>query len=213
MPEPGLLLGLTYGLSLSRQESWRLGRPELCTQALEDGTLTLVSATGGKIVDSICIHDHVDYVQWDGCVTRYRSTSETDPNWNYGVDEAQAWGHETQGFPTWEDLLYGGVKNVYSTSRVDILKASPGSDITDVGECRTSGFSVGVAGLSVGMSGQVCPSRWNVSRVSTTANPEYHKVRWEGESHNDREADALTAFRYKPGYTTAYNIVIDYKVG
>lgn len=29
MPEPGLLLGLTYGLSLARQEEWRLGRPEL----------------------------------------------------------------------------------------------------------------------------------------------------------------------------------------
>jgi hypothetical protein len=29
MPEDGLLLGVTYGLSLTRQDSWRLGRPEL----------------------------------------------------------------------------------------------------------------------------------------------------------------------------------------
>ena len=29
MPEEGLLLGVTYGLSLARQEEWRLGRPEL----------------------------------------------------------------------------------------------------------------------------------------------------------------------------------------
>jgi hypothetical protein len=29
MPEDGLLLGVTYGLSLTRQESWRAGRPEL----------------------------------------------------------------------------------------------------------------------------------------------------------------------------------------
>ena len=29
MPENGLLLGVTYGLSLTRQESWRFGRPEL----------------------------------------------------------------------------------------------------------------------------------------------------------------------------------------
>jgi len=29
LPEKGLLLGLTYGLSLSDQEAWRAGRPEL----------------------------------------------------------------------------------------------------------------------------------------------------------------------------------------
>lgn len=28
-PEPGLFLGLTYGLSLARQDEWRHGRPEL----------------------------------------------------------------------------------------------------------------------------------------------------------------------------------------
>lgn len=187
---------------------------KLCAEALENGTFQLMAVTGDStIVDSICVHDHVDYVQWDGCVTRYRAVNDGDPSWNYGVDDAQAYGHETQGFPTWEDLLYGGVKNSYNTSRVDILKASPSSDITDVGECRTSGFSVGVQGFSVGESGQVCPSRWNITRTSTTTVPEYHKTRWEGESHNDREAVALSAFRYKPGYTTAYTITIDYKVG
>lgn len=29
LPEPGLLTGITYGLSLSRQPAWRKGRPEL----------------------------------------------------------------------------------------------------------------------------------------------------------------------------------------
>lgn len=29
LPEPGLLTGVTYGLSLARQETWTLGRPEL----------------------------------------------------------------------------------------------------------------------------------------------------------------------------------------
>ncbi len=29
LPEKGLILGLTYGLSLSNQEAWRTGRPEL----------------------------------------------------------------------------------------------------------------------------------------------------------------------------------------
>jgi len=29
LPEKGLLLGITYGLSLSRQQVWRFGRPEL----------------------------------------------------------------------------------------------------------------------------------------------------------------------------------------
>ena len=29
IPEKGLLTGITYGLSLTRQDEWRLGRPEL----------------------------------------------------------------------------------------------------------------------------------------------------------------------------------------
>ena len=34
MVEDGLLIGVTYGLSLTRQESWRVGRPELTTSVL-----------------------------------------------------------------------------------------------------------------------------------------------------------------------------------
>ena len=36
MPERGLLLGVTYGLSLGRQEEWRLGRPELSISVRSD---------------------------------------------------------------------------------------------------------------------------------------------------------------------------------
>jgi hypothetical protein len=36
LPEDGLLLGITYGLSLGRQEAWRLGRPELSISVRSD---------------------------------------------------------------------------------------------------------------------------------------------------------------------------------
>ena len=37
LPEPGMLTGLTYGLSTADNEQWRLGRPELCiSMASED---------------------------------------------------------------------------------------------------------------------------------------------------------------------------------
>jgi hypothetical protein len=36
VPEEGLLLGVTYGLSLTRQDAWRLGRPELTISVRSD---------------------------------------------------------------------------------------------------------------------------------------------------------------------------------
>lgn len=36
LPDKGLLLGVTYGLSLARQEAWRLGRPELSISVRSD---------------------------------------------------------------------------------------------------------------------------------------------------------------------------------
>jgi hypothetical protein len=36
MPEDGLLLGVTYGLSLARQDAWRHGRPELTISVRSD---------------------------------------------------------------------------------------------------------------------------------------------------------------------------------
>jgi hypothetical protein len=37
LPEPGMLTGLTYGLSTADHDEWRLGRPELCiSMASED---------------------------------------------------------------------------------------------------------------------------------------------------------------------------------
>lgn len=36
LPDEGLLLGVTYGLSLARQEAWRLGRPELSISVRSD---------------------------------------------------------------------------------------------------------------------------------------------------------------------------------
>lgn len=133
-------------------------------------------------------------------MTRYRATNDGDPNWNYGIDDAQASGHETEGAKWWEDLLKGGVRNNYNTGKVDIVKAAPSSDITVSSECRTSSFSVGAGGFSVGAGGTICPDRWNVTRTSLSAVPEYHETQWEGESHNDREAHALTAYRDKPGF-------------
>jgi hypothetical protein len=40
LPEPGMLLGLTYGLSLGDHELWRHGKPELCICVKSDDPLT-----------------------------------------------------------------------------------------------------------------------------------------------------------------------------
>lgn len=159
----------------------------------------------------MCAHDSVGYVQWDGCVTRYRATNDGDPNWNYGIDDAQAHGHETNWEP-WLDLHAGGVRNSYNTSRVDITKAAPGSDMNDLNQCYNQTFGASAGGFGLTSGGTVCPDRWNITRSSLTDVPEYHKVQWEGESNSDREADALTAYRYQPGYSTAYTFYIDWDV-
>lgn len=185
---------------------------KLCAKALRNGDLRLMATSGtGKIVDSICVHDSVDYVEWDGCVTRYRATNDGDPNWNYGIDDAQAWGHETN-WEFWEDLHKGGVRNNYDTSRVDILKASPSSDLSDVPRCYNLTFGASAGGFGATTGGTVCPARWNITRTGITNVPEYHKVQWEGETNDDREAVAVTAFRYRPGYTTAYHLITNYDV-
>lgn len=188
---------------------------KLCKQALADGTFKLAATASGSytIVNSICVSDSVSYVEWDGCTVRYRATADGDPNWNYGIDDSQAYGHETVGFPTWEDLLVGGIRNLYDTGNVDIVSAKPSSDITDVSECRSASFGASAGGFGISEGTTICPSRWNITRTSVTAVPEYHKVQWEGESHNDREAMALSAYRYRPGLSTAYTLTINYKVG
>lgn len=43
MLEEGLLIGVTYGLSLSRQDSWRLGRPELSISVRSDDPAWVLS--------------------------------------------------------------------------------------------------------------------------------------------------------------------------
>ncbi|MEV0797837.1 suppressor of fused domain protein [Kribbella sp. NPDC050281] len=43
MPDPGLLLGFTYGLSLARQDDWRLGRPELSISVRSDDPAWVLS--------------------------------------------------------------------------------------------------------------------------------------------------------------------------
>ena len=42
-PEDGLLLGVTYGLSLAHQEAWRLGRPELSVSVRSDDPAWVLS--------------------------------------------------------------------------------------------------------------------------------------------------------------------------
>lgn len=43
MPERGLFLGVTYGLSLARQKEWRLGRPELSVSVRSDDPAWVLS--------------------------------------------------------------------------------------------------------------------------------------------------------------------------
>ncbi|MBA2560626.1 MAG: hypothetical protein H0V07_12230 [Propionibacteriales bacterium] len=165
----------------------------------------------GTIFDSICLSDSSDSVQWGGCVTRYRATADSDPNWNYGIDDSQASGHET-ACCWWNDLHAGGVKNSYDTSRIDITKASPGSDINDLNQCYNSTFGLSVGGFGATTGGTVCPDRWNIARPSMSAVPEYHKVQWEGETNNDRESVAMSGYRVKPGYSSQYSITIYWDV-
>jgi hypothetical protein len=184
----------------------------LCEKALANGQLKLVATSGsGTVFNSSCVHDSVGYVEWDGCVTRYRATNDGDPNWNYGIDDAQAHGHETNWEP-WLDLHAGGVKNSYSTSRVDITKAAPGSDLPDVNQCYNQTFGASAGGFGLTSGGTICPDRWNITWPGLTSGTEYHKVQWEGESNSDREADALTAYRYQAGYSSAYTLSINWDV-
>lgn len=185
---------------------------KLCEKTLANGELSLVSTSGsGKIINSLCVSDTSGDVAWDGCVTRYRATDDGDPNWNYGIDDAQAWGHETNWEP-WLDLHKGGVRNNYNTSRVDIIKASPSSDINDVDRCYSSSFGVSAAGFGVSSGGTVCPARWNITRTTSASIPEFHKVQWEGETNDDREAVAVSAYRFKPGYSNKYSLIINWDV-
>lgn len=186
---------------------------KLCRNALADGDLKLAATTGsGKIIGSHCAHDDVDYVEWDACVTRYRVTDDGDPYWVYGVDDAQAWGHET-ACCWWNDLHKGGVKNNYGSNYLDVIKASPSSDINDVDRCYNSTLGVTAAGFGVTSGTTICPERWNITRTDNYGTPVYHKTQWEGETNDDREAAALTAYRLRPGYTAQYSLWINWDVG
>jgi hypothetical protein len=172
---------------------------------------TTLATAGGYIFDSICVSDTSSAVQWDGCVTRYRVTGDTDPTYVYGIDDAQAYGHET-ACCYWNDLHKGGVKNNYDTSRVDITKAAPSSEITDVKSCYNQTFGLTVAGFGACSGGTVCPDRWDVTRPSVTSVPEYHKVEWQGQTNSDREANAMSGYRLVDGYTAHYSIGINWDV-
>jgi hypothetical protein len=185
---------------------------QLCKHALENGEFKLAATTGNStIVNSLCTSDSSGDVEWDGCVTRYRSTDDGDINWNYGIDDAQAYGHETNWEP-WLDLHKGGVRNNYDTSKVNIVKASPSSDINDVDRCYNETFGASAGGFGITSGGTICPAKWNITRTDLASVPEYHKVQWEGETNGDREAVALSAYRYAPGASNQYSLIINWDV-
>lgn len=186
---------------------------KLCRNALANGELELSAATtgSGTIIGSFCANDNTDAVEWDGCVTRYRVDNDGDPNWVYGVDDAQAWGHETSCC-IWNDLHKGGVKNNYNSNYLDVTQASPSSDIPDVDRCYNQTLGVSAAGFGLTSGSQICPDRWNISRTDNYGTPVYHKTQWEGETNDDREAGAVTAYRIRPGYSSQYSIVVNWDV-
>lgn len=160
-------------------------------------TATSVATSGsGNIYDSICINDTSDKLEWDGCVTRYRS-NDSDPDYNYGIDDAYASGHETHWYPTF-DLEKGAVKNIYNTSQVNLTKMSPGADINDVNHCYSVSLGGSAAGFGVSGGGTVCPDRWDITR-DTDGAVRSHKVEWQGETNDDREAAGITSWRVKVG--------------
>lgn len=178
----------------------------LCKGALRGGYLQLVAAGDGSIYDSLCVKDDSSQVRWEGCVIRY-SIQDSDPLWRYRIDETQGVGEETS---LYAGLTKGGVRNSYATSGADILKASPASDINDVNKCYNTSFGLTIAGFGASAGGTVCPDRWEITKTSISANPEYHKTEWRGFSYGTREATAVTGFRLKKGYTSAYTLGINW---
>lgn len=57
-PEPDLLIGFTYGLSLARHESWRFGRPELSISVRSDDPawIIAIAAVADGLRDSCPLH-------------------------------------------------------------------------------------------------------------------------------------------------------------
>lgn len=161
-------------------------------------TVTDASTQSGRVYDSICVQDNSDAVDWAGCVTRYL-VSDSDPSYNYGIDVAQATGHETSDY-YWNDLHLGGVVNFHRAHVGQITSIAPGSDINNVSQCYNSGFNVTAFGFGAGTSGTVCPEWWDMDRVLGPAYPAYHRVDWRGESNADREAVAATGFRKMSQY-------------
>lgn len=185
------------------------------TDAYQQGTqggIGTAQVNDGKIYSSFCVSDSDGNVEMDGCVIRAYDPSDADPNYQYRVDETQGTGKETHDLP-WMGLLVAGVKNSYNSSYVTILKISPGSDITDVSECRSQGFGVDIAGFGASISDTVCPDWWDMSKAFSPSIPRYHKVEWKGDSHNDRSADALTLFKISNGKVSNYTLTINWRLG
>ena len=71
MPENGLFLGLTYGLSLAHQDVWRHGRPELsiCVQS-DDATWVLAIAHLAERLRHDCPFSHGDTIDYGEPIAR-----------------------------------------------------------------------------------------------------------------------------------------------
>ncbi len=179
----------------------------LCQQQAQPSTTAVVAlASGGAIYASTCSKDNSSQVRWEGCTTRY-SASDTDPSYNYGIDDAFASGEETSLYAA---MTVGGVRNNYNSSYVDITKASPGADLNDVDRCYNATFGVSAAGFGLTAGGTVCPARWDITKTSLSAVPEYHRTEWKGVSYDGREAVALSAIRVRTGKSTGYSLIVNW---
>lgn len=158
---------------------------------------------GGRIYSSFCIHDSDGNLEWDGCVIRAYDPSDADPTYNYYVDQAQGSGHETSSIP-WYQLEKGGVENRYNTSNVTILHRSPASDI-ERSDCVSMGLGVSIGGFGASVSGTVCPDLWDQT-FDGSGGVRAHRVVWHGNTHNDRQADALTLFKKRSTHSSAYEL-------
>lgn len=173
----------------------------------QTSSASALTAAGGGVYASACAKDTSSQVRWEGCAERH-SVPDSDATYNYGIDDAQASGEETSVYAA---LVVGGVRNEYNSSYVDITKASPNADISDVDRCFNSSFGISMAGVGVNAGGTVCPARWDITKTSISAVPEYHRTEWKGMAYDQREAIAISGIRVRAGKSTGYSFHVNWK--
>lgn len=150
----------------------------------------------GDIWDSGCVGDSAgSRIRWDGYYRRY-VTADSDPSAYYSAEESNASGEGS----FWYYLTKGKTEHRYRSGN-QIVQWQPGSD-RSVGKCVDTSIGMSAYGVSLSMSGAICPSRWN---IHWARNLFYNQ--WEdswGSAGNTVEALAQTFAKVPNGYSTGF---------